>query len=191
MINCCPWATGEDYIAYHDQEWGIACYDRQKLFEKICLEGQQAGLSWITILRKRPHYRRCFFDFQVEKVAQISDQQIDQLLNDRGLIRHRGKLTAIRTNARAWLQAEAESVDMVAWLWGFVGGQPTVHYYETMAQIPSSTPASTAMSKGLKKMGFRFVGPTTCYAFMQSMGLVNDHLIHCPRHPTNLSNKNS
>ena len=187
MKSTCPWAIGQDYLEYHDKEWGVACYDRQKLFEKICLEGQQAGLSWITVLRKRDHYRQCFFGFKIEQVAQMSDRQLDELRQDKGLIRHRGKLMAIRANAQAWLQAEANQIDMVNWLWAFVNGKPEIHYYENMQQIPASTEASQAMSKGLKKLGFKFVGPTICYAFMQSMGLVNDHLLDCPQHPSNLS----
>lgn len=179
----CPWAQGELYLDYHDTEWGIPCRDRVRLFEKLCLEGQQAGLSWITVLKKRPCYRQRFHGFEPAHVAAMSDEDIDDCLTDAGLIRHRGKLEAIRTNAQAWLAAEEQGMDMVEWLWSFVNGQPVINRLESMADAQAQTPVSQAMSKALKKMGFRFVGPTTCYAFMQSMGLVNDHLTSCPCHP--------
>lgn len=179
----CPWAQGELYLEYHDTEWGVPCRDRVRLFEKLCLEGQQAGLSWITVLKKRPRYRARFHGFEPERVAAMTDDDINDCLTDAGLIRHRGKLEAIRTNARAWLAAEEQGTDMVEWLWSFVNGHPVINHLETMADAQAQTPESQAMSKALKKMGFRFVGPTTCYAFMQSMGLVNDHLTSCPCHP--------
>ena len=182
-LKPCPWAQGELYLEYHDTEWGVPCRDRVCLFEKLCLEGQQAGLSWITVLKKRPCYRERFLGFEPARVAAMTDDDINDCLTDAGLIRHRGKLEAIRSNAQAWLAAEEQGTDMVEWFWSFVNGQPVINHLESLDDAQAQTPASQAMSKALKKMGFRFVGPTTCYAFMQSMGLVNDHLISCPCHP--------
>lgn len=184
-LQPCTWAQGDDYLQYHNEEWGIPCFDRQRLFEKLCLEGQQAGLSWITVLRKRAHYRDCFYQFDIERVARMSDDELNELVLDAGLIRHIGKLTAIRTNAVAWLAAESSGINMVTWLWAFVGGRPEIHRYPTMEDVPTSTESSQQMSKALKKRGFSFVGPTICYAFQQSMGMVNDHLTNCPCHPDN------
>lgn len=183
-INICPWPGHHaDYIHYHDTEWGVPCYDSQKLFEKLCLEGQQAGLSWLVVLRKRERYRHCFYGFQPDLVAQMSDAELEQLTQDAGLIRHRGKLQAIRTNARAMLRLKEQGVDFAQWLWSFVGGAPRINHFASMEQVPTQTAESQAMSKALKKAGFVFVGPTGCYAFMQSMGMVNDHLLSCHRHP--------
>ncbi len=179
----CPWAQGELYLEYHDTEWGVPCFDRIRLFEKLCLEGQQAGLSWITVLKKRPCYRERFYGFDPLRVAVMTDADIDDCMTDAGLIRHRGKLEAIRMNAQAWISAEEQGTDMVEWLWAYVDGVPVINRLASMADAQAQTPASQAMSKALKKMGFRFVGPTTCYAFMQSMGMVNDHLLSCPCHP--------
>ena len=184
-LQPCPWARGEDYLAYHDNEWGVPSFDRNRLFEKLCLEGQQAGLSWITVLRKREHYRACFHQFIPEQVAQMSDSRIETLLTDTGLIRNRLKLYAIRKNARALLALEQAGVNFVDYLWQFVGGSPVINRYASMSEVPAETAQAKAMSKALKKAGFTFVGPTICYAFMQSMGLVNDHLTSCPQHPDN------
>lgn len=181
----CPWAKGDDYLAYHDQEWGVPVYDRQRLFEKLCLEGQQAGLSWITVLRKREHYRACFHGFVPEQIADMSDEQIEVLLTDTGLIRNRLKLYGIRKNARALLALEAQGADFSQWLWAFVGATVKVNRFASLSEVPAETAEAKAMSKALKKAGFTFVGPTICYAFMQSMGLVNDHLTSCPCHPDN------
>lgn len=186
----CPWAKGDDYLAYHNDEWGVPCRDRQRLFEKLCLEGQQAGLSWITVLRKREHYRQCFKGFVPEQVADMTDDDIEHLLTDAGLIRNRLKLYGIRKNARALLALEATGVDFVELLWSFVGGDTLINRFASMAEVPAETAEAKAMSKALKKAGFTFVGPTICYAFMQSMGLVSDHLTNCPCHPDNqLSHK--
>lgn len=179
----CPWAVGDDYVAYHDKEWGVANYDRNALFEKLCLEGQQAGLSWITVLRKREHYRKCFHKFAPEKIAKMSDETIEELLLDAGLIRNRLKLFGIRKNAQALLAMEAQGIDFAKFLWDFVDGRPIVRSPQSMQDIPTETAQSKAMSKALKKAGFTFVGSTICYAFMQSMGLVNDHLTSCHCHP--------
>lgn len=183
----CPWAKGEDYLHYHDNEWGVACRERNKLFEKLCLEGQQAGLSWITVLRKREHYRHCFHNFIPEKVAAMTDAELESLLQDSGLIRNRLKIFSVRKNALALLKLEEQGVNFVEFLWQFVNNQPQINHFASMQEVPAQTPASEAMSKALKKAGFTFVGPTICYAFMQSMGLVNDHLTHCPQHPRHAS----
>ena len=182
----CRWAKGDDYLHYHNTEWGVPCHDRNKLFEKLCLEGQQAGLSWITVLRKREHYRACFYDFIPEKIARMTDNSIELLLKDAGLIRSRLKLFSIRKNAQALLAFEAQGGHFVDFIWSFVDGKPVINTPVRMADIPTQTPASEAMSKALKQLGFSFVGPTICYAYMQSMGLVNDHFIDCPKHPNNL-----
>ncbi len=181
--NICPWPSQHaDYIAYHNQEWGMPCYDSRKLFEKLCLEGQQAGLSWLVVLRKREHYRRCFHGFKPELVAAMSDDELDALLQDAGLIRQRAKLYAIRTNAQAYLRLQQQGVDFAQWLWSFVGGKPIINSWQEHEQVPVQTAESLAMSKALKQAGFVFVGPVGCYAFMQSMGMVNDHLLSCFRH---------
>ena len=182
----CRWAKGDDYLHYHNTEWGVPCHDRNKLFEKLCLEGQQAGLSWITVLRKREHYRACFYDFIPEKIARMTDNSIELLLKDAGLIRSRLKLFSIRKNAQALLAFEAQGGHFVDFIWSFVDGKPVINTPVRMADIPTQTSASEAMSKALKQLGFSFVGPTICYAYMQSMGLVNDHFINCPKHPNNL-----
>ena len=182
----CRWAKGDDYLHYHNTEWGVPCHDRNKLFEKLCLEGQQAGLSWITVLRKREHYRACFYDFIPEGIARMTDNSIELLLKDAGLIRSRLKLFSIRKNAQALLAFEAQGGHFVDFIWSFVDGKPVINTPVRMADIPTQTPASEAMSKALKQLGFSFVGPTICYAYMQSMGLVNDHFINCPKHPNNL-----
>ena len=185
-LTPCPWAQGEDYLHYHDTEWGVPCYDRNKLFEKLCLEGQQAGLSWITILRKRENYRASFHGFIPEKIAQMSDAEIETLLQNTGLIRNKLKLYSIRKNALALLEFEQQGGDFVKFIWEFVQGKVIINTPKSMNDIPTQTSASEAMSKALKKAGFNFVGPTICYAYMQSMGLINDHLIDCPRHPQKL-----
>lgn len=174
----CPW-PGQDrqYIAYHDEEWGRAVHDGKRLFEKICLEGQQAGLSWITVLRKRENYRKAFYDFDPERIAAMTGADIDRLMLDAGLIRHRKKLEAVVQNARAYLAMQAQGEDFAEFVWQFAPAHHPVP--QSVADIPAQTPASQQLSKALKKRGFVFVGATTCYAFMQSMGLVNDHVAGC------------
>lgn len=180
MKQRCDWITEDPlYLDYHDKEWGKPQFDSLKLFEKLCLEGQQAGLSWITVLKKRENYRRAFFHFQPDKIVQMTSQDIDRLMQDKGLIRHRGKLEAIVKNAQAYLAMEKCGENFSDFIWSFVQGKPQCHQIKTLADVPSKTPTSQAMSNALKKRGFAFVGATTCYAFMQSMGLVNDHLDHC------------
>src|SRR5690606_5494019 len=185
QLQPCSWAKGDDYLHYHDTEWGVPSHDRIRLFEKLCLEGQQAGLSWITVLRKRDHYRACFHDFVPEKIATMTDAQIEHLLTDAGLIRNRLKLYGIRKNALALLALEQQGVNFSEFIWNFVGGKTIVNRLASMQDAVAETDEARAMSKALKKAGFTFVGPTICYAFMQSMGLVNDHLITCPQHPDN------
>lgn len=180
-MSRCSW-VGESqlYIDYHDQEWGKPQFDSRKLFEQICLEGQQAGLSWITVLKKRESYREAFHQFDPNKIAQMSEADIDALMQNAGLIRHRAKLEAIVKNARAYLAMEANGENFSHFVWAFVGGQPQRNDVPSVAELVGKTAVSTAMSKALKKRGFVFVGETTCYAFMQSMGLVDDHTNDCP-----------
>ena len=184
-LEPCSWAQGDLYLEYHAKEWGVPCHDDKRLFEKLCLEGQQAGLSWITILKKRKHYRKCFHNFDPAKVAKISDLQLEACLQDTGLIRNRLKIYAIRSNAQAYLDMKKEGIKFSEFLWDFVGGEIQLNRFASLSEIPTQTPESEAMSRALKKKGFKFIGPTICYAFMQSMGLVNDHLTSCPNHPDN------
>ncbi len=185
-LQSCAWAKGDLYQAYHDNEWGVECRNDKKLFEKLCLEGQQAGLSWITILKKRAHYRKRFHKFDPVKVAAMTDADLEDCLLDTGIIRNRLKVYAIRHNAQAFLAMKDSGIKLSQFLWAFVNDEVIINQYADMSQIPTQTPASEAMSKSLKKQGFKFIGPTICYAFMQSMGLVNDHFTTCPRHPNNL-----
>lgn len=177
----CSWC-GDDplYVTYHDTEWGRPDRDRTHLFECLNLEGQQAGLSWITVLKKREHYRKVFAGFNPEKVARFSQSKIDKLVADPGIIRHRGKVEAIVGNAQALLALEKVEGAFSDWIWAFVDDTPQRNRFTSLSDVPGSTPLSTAMSKALKKRGFRFVGPTTCYAFMQAVGMVNDHMTACP-----------
>ena len=178
------WWVGEDpdYIAYHDKEWGVPVHDDRLLFEFICLEGQQAGLSWITILKKRDHYRKCFKNFDADKVARLTDKTIEKLLLDTGLVRNRLKLYSIRSNAVAFKAVQKEFGSFDSYIWGFVGGKPLDGKRKTAKDVPATTEISDAMSKDLKKRGFKFVGSTICYAFMQAAGLVNDHTGNCFRY---------
>lgn len=174
----CRWC-GDDplYVRYHDNEWGRPVHDDVRLFEKICLEGFQAGLSWITILRKRENFRAAFAGFDFERVARFTEKDVQRLLKDEGIIRHRGKIEATINNAQRALEMKAEFGSLDAYFWGW---QPETHTPpKTMADIPAQTDQSKMLSKDLKKRGWRFVGPTTCYAFMQAMGLVNDHVEGC------------
>lgn len=176
----CDWVSNDPlYTNYHDNEWGIAQYDSLKLFEKICLEGQQAGLSWITVLKKREEYRRCFFDFNPEKIITLTQKDVERLLENKGLIRNRLKLNSIIKNAQAYLTMKSNNEDFSTFIWSFVDGKPIINHYKDLSEVPVSTDISDKLSKALKKRGFSFVGSTICYAFMQSMGLVNDHFEHC------------
>jgi DNA-3-methyladenine glycosylase I len=173
----CAWVPEADplYVTYHDEEWGVPSRDERHLFEHIVLEGAQAGLSWSTILRKRENYRRAFAGFDPQRVARLDPEE---LLGDAGIVRNRLKVESAIANARAWLEQD----DPVGLLWSFVGGSPKVNRWKTLADIPAETDESKAMSKELKRRGFRFIGPTTCYAFMQACGLVNDHTVDCFRY---------
>ena len=175
----CHWCSADpDYIAYHDHEWGVPLRDPQRLFELLVLEGFQAGLAWITVLKKRPRLRQRLFAFDAQQLAQMSDAAIEDCLQDAGIIRNRLKLRAARQNARAWLAQE----DPVALLWSFVGGVPKINHFAGRAEVPAVSPEAEAMSKALKKLGFSFVGPTICYAYMQAAGMVMDHTTDCDRY---------
>jgi DNA-3-methyladenine glycosylase I len=179
-VTRCAWVPEADplYVAYHDEEWGVPTHDERRLFEMLVLEGAQAGLSWSTILRKREGYRRAFAGFDAERVARFGDGDVERLMGDAGIVRNRLKIDAAIANARAVL--EAGGLDEL--VWSFVGGEPLVNGWRTIAEIPAETTESKAMSKELKRRGFRFVGPTICYAFMQACGLVDDHTVDCFRY---------
>jgi DNA-3-methyladenine glycosylase I len=177
----CAWALGDPLMeAYHDREWGIPLHDDRALFELLTLEGAQAGLSWSTILRRRAGYRRAFADFVIAQVAAFDQADFERLLTDSTIIRNRQKVASAVANARAVLEVQAEHGSFDAFVWSFVGDSPRSNLVRTMADIPAQSDESVALSKALKKRGFGFVGPTICYAFMQSAGLVNDHLRSCP-----------
>jgi DNA-3-methyladenine glycosylase I len=180
----CGWALGGDaaMLAYHDEEWGVPERHDHRLFELLILEGAQAGLSWQTVLRKRDAYRDAMADFDPAVVAEYGEADEARLLNDPGIVRNRAKVRSAITNARACLAVQGEFGTLAAFLWGFVDGSPVQNQWHTLAELPASTPTSAAMSKELRRRGFNFVGPTICYAFMQSVGMVNDHLVTCPRH---------
>ena len=177
----CPWCgDAPDYIDYHDQVWGRPVTDRNDLFEKLCLDGQQAGLSWLTILRKQSGYRQRFEAFQPERLATWGEAEIQAALADPGIVRNRRKVEAVIGNARALLAMEASGEDFSRFLWSFVNHQPIINEFRDVREIPDETAESRALSRALKKRGLRFVGPTICYAFMQAVGMVNDHLLGCP-----------
>ena len=180
----CRW-PGEDplYLAYHDKEWGVPLKDDRALFEMLMLEGAQAGLSWITILRKRENYRRAFDGFEPAKIARYSSAKVATLMADEGIVRNRLKIEGVVASAKAYLAMEKEGLPFSKYLWGFVGGKPIVNHLKPGGPIPAETEISRALSKDLKKRGFKFVGPTIVYAFMQATGMVNDHLVTCYRHP--------
>jgi DNA-3-methyladenine glycosylase I len=183
MKKRCKWAGSDPlYVKYHDREWGVPVHDDRLLFEFLILEGAQAGLSWITILRKRPNYRRAFDRFDPKKIARYTPAKIRRLLADPGIVRNRLKVESAVTNARAFLQVVRTFGSFDRYLWSFVGGQPIRHAWKSMKQLPARTAASDALSKDLKKRGFRFVGSTICYAFMQAVGMVNDHEVGCFRY---------
>lgn len=178
----CGWVNDDPlYIAYHDEEWGVPLHDDRRLFEILVLEGAQAGLSWYTILKKRDGYRRAFDGFDPERVARYDEKKVASLLQDPGIVRNRLKVQAAIGNARAWLDLRESGLAFSDFLWDFTGGEPVVNAWRRLEDVPASTPASEAMSRSLKKLGFRFVGPTICYAFMQAVGMVNDHTTTCFR----------
>jgi DNA-3-methyladenine glycosylase I len=179
----CEWAQNETMIAYHDHEWGVPIHDERDLFEFLILEGAQAGLSWSTILNKRDNYRVAFDDFIPATVACYDTARVEVLLSNPGIVRNRRKVEAAVGNARSFLEVQAEYGSFDAYIWSFVGGEPRQNAWRTLSEIPALTTESEAMSKALKKRGFKFVGPTICYAFMQAVGLVNDHTVDCFRYP--------
>lgn len=183
ISDLCPWCLGSpNYIKYHNEVWGRPQRDSQDLFAKLCLDGQQAGLSWITILNKQNNYYKHFYDFDPEKIVRYAPRKMDRLLQEPGIIRHRGKLESIIKNARAYIEIEAAGESFSETLWQFVDGVPVQNRFRKMSEVPAQTPASENMAKFLKGRGFTFVGPTICYAFMQAVGMVNDHLITCLMH---------
>ena len=178
----CGWARSEPNITYHDEEWGVPQHDDCRLFEFLILEGAQAGLSWTTILNKRENYRRAFSRFDPTRVARYNQAKLERLLLDSGLVRNRAKITSAVQNARAFLAVQKEFGSFDAYIWNFVGGHPMQNAWPSMKSVPARTPESEKMSRDLLKRGFRFVGPTICYAFMQAVGMVNDHVVDCFRH---------
>jgi len=182
-LRRCAWPRLDPlYVAYHDQEWGVPERDDRALYEKLVLDGFQAGLSWITILRKREHFRRAFDGFAPERIARYTPGRVEQLMQDPGIVRNRAKIEGAVLSARAWLEVMENGPGFSRLLWDFVDGKPKVNRFRSMTQVPAQTPVSLAMSKELSGRGFRFVGPTIVYAFMQAVGMVNDHVITCHRH---------
>ena len=182
-IKRCKWAEGvnDAYIEYHDTEWGVPVRDDKVQFEFLVLEGAQAGLSWSTILNKRAGYRKAFCDWDIEKIARLNKRSVERLVKDPSIVRHRGKIESTVGNAKAALELIEQHGSLDAYLWQFVEGKPVVNRFKKMSDAPAKTAVSDAMSKQLKKDGFKFVGSTICYAFMQAVGMVNDHLTNCPR----------
>lgn len=182
-LQRCHWASSDELLrGYHDTDWGVPLHDDRALFEFLCLEGAQAGLSWRTVLAKREHYRQVFHNFDIARVAAMRDHELEQLLLDPGIIRNRLKVTVTRDNAIVALKVIAEFGSLDVYLWSFVDGKPLVNHWHDKSEVPPSTPLSDRMSKALKKRGFRFVGSTICYSLLQATGMVNDHLIGCFRH---------
>lgn len=183
MISRCQWAGVDPlYVAYHDLEWGVPVHDDRTLFEFLILEGAQAGLSWSTILKKRDNYRAAFDNFDPAKVAAYDEAKVAELLANPGIVRNRLKVTAAIRNARALLTVQAEFGSFDAYIWSFVGGRPKQNAWQSLSELPAESPQSRAMSKDLQRRGFTFVGPTICYAFMQAVGMVNDHVVDCFRY---------
>ena len=184
--NCepvrCGWATGERLIRYHDEEWGVPVHDDRTLFEFLILEGAQAGLSWSTILNKRDHYRKVFDGFDPQRVAKYDRRKVERLLRDPGIVRNKLKIASAIANARAFLQVQKEFGNFDRYIWQFVDGKPRLNSIKSLKQVLAKTPDSDAMSKDLKRRGFNFVGSTICYAFMQAVGMVNDHVVSCFRY---------
>jgi DNA-3-methyladenine glycosylase I len=182
-LQRCPWPKQDPlYLAYHDEEWGVPEFDDRALYEKLVLDGFQAGLSWITILRKRENFRRAFGGFEPQKIARYTPKKIEALMQDAGIVRNRAKIDGAVLSARAWLEVMEKGPGFSKLLWDFVDGRPLVNRHQTMAQVPAETDISRAMSKELSARGFKFCGPTIVYAFMQAVGMVNDHLLSCHRH---------
>lgn len=183
MKTRCGWTTDDPlYIDYHDREWGVPVWDDQRLFEFLILEGAQAGLSWITILKKRDNYRAAFDHFDAEKIVQYDDAKLAELLTNEGIVRNKLKINAVVANAKAYLRVREEFGSFASYIWSFVGGAPIINHWASRSEVPTSTPESDRMSKDLKKRGFKFVGTTICYAYMQAAGLVMDHTTDCYRY---------
>ncbi len=181
--NRCEWCSRDKlYQKYHDSEWGVPSYDDQHLFEMLILEGAQAGLSWITVLKKRAHYQKVFDHFDANKIALYDEKKIAQLLADPGIIRNRLKVNSTITNARLFIEIKEEYGSFSDYIWQFVNGQPIINHWKMLSNVPVSTKESDQMSKALKKRGFKFIGTTICYAYMQAVGMVNDHTLDCYRH---------
>jgi DNA-3-methyladenine glycosylase I len=178
----CGWAKGERYIQYHDEEWGVPVHDDRTLFEFLILEGAQAGLSWSTILNKRENYRRAFDGFDPRRIARYDSRRVKKLLADPGIVRNKLKVASAIGNAKAFLRVQDEFGTFDGYIWQFVGGKPRVNKRKSLRQVPARTPESDAMSKDLQRRGFKFVGSTICYAFMQAVGMVNDHVVDCFRY---------
>ncbi|RXJ72120.1 DNA-3-methyladenine glycosylase I [Veronia nyctiphanis] len=179
----CDWANGSDIDAkYHDTEWGVPVHDDRKLFEMLCLEGAQAGLSWTTILRKRDGYLGAFQNFELDKVVTLTDADVETLVQNPDIVRHRLKIQSVIGNAKAVIEIQSEFGSFDAFIWSFVGGKPIINQWKKTEDVPTTTAESDAMSKALKKRGFKFVGSTICYAYMQGVGMVNDHLVDCFRY---------
>ncbi|WP_372941288.1 DNA-3-methyladenine glycosylase I [Shewanella sp.] len=183
QVNRCGWVSEDPlYQDYHDKVWGRPEYDAKQLFAKLCLDGQQAGLSWITILKKQQNYEQLFAGFEPSLIAEFDQDRVEALMLEPGIVRNRLKINSIIKNAKAYLAFVEQGNDFSAFLWSFVGGAPKVNQFTSLSQVPAQTPESEAMSKALKKLGFNFVGPTICYAFMQAVGMVNDHTTDCHCH---------
>ena len=183
-LQRCPWCgTDALYVAYHDQEWGVPVHDDRRLFEFLVLEGAQAGLSWITILKRREGYRRAFASFDPVRVAAFGEADVARLLADPGIVRNRAKVASAIANARAFLAVQEAFGSFAAFQWDFVDGQPVINHWRSLSEVPACTEVSDRFSKALKQRGFSFVGSTICYAHMQAVGMVNDHLVDCHRHP--------
>lgn len=192
MSKRCTWCGNDPlYVAYHDEEWGVPVHDDRRLFEMLILEGAQAGLSWLTILKKRNNYRQAFHNFDPEKIARYDEEDIHRLMQDAGIVRNRLKIESAVKNARGFLHICEESSSFADYLWDYVDGTPIINAWQTHTEVPAQTPLSDRLSKDLKKRGFNFVGTTICYAFMQAVGIVNDHTIDCFRHhsPETLAKK--
>jgi DNA-3-methyladenine glycosylase I len=191
MIKRCTWVTTKEplYIQYHDKEWGVPVYDDRLLFEMLCLEGAQAGLSWWTILQKRENYRQAFDNFEAEKIVHYTDEQLQLLKENTGIVRNKLKIQSVVTNAKAFLKIQQEYGSFSSYIWSFVNNKPIVLDWETVSEIPISTEISNNMSKRLKKDGFKFVGGTICYSYMQAVGMVNDHTLECFCHSSNVNSK--
>ena len=176
----CPWCEqADDYRRYHDEQWGRPVTDPVELFAKLCLDGQQAGLSWLTILRKQAGYEAAFYGLDPEKIVEMPDNEREKLYSNPAIIRSKAKIDAIFVNAQAYMTMRNQGLNFSRWLWQFIGGKPQINSYRTLNEVPTESEASRAMAKALKQQGFKFVGPTICYAFMQAVGMMNDHLVDC------------